>query len=83
ISYDYYLSPGPSEADAANDLMELAKINSGRPYFMLIHVRESSGMVRVKGILDRLGPEFEVIPLDIFMVMAGQNQTFENRFLQK
>jgi len=83
ISYDYYLSPGPSEADAANDIKELAKINSKRPYFMLIHVRESSNLVRVKGILDRLGPEFEVIPLDIFMTMAGQNQTYKERFLQK
>ena len=83
ISYDYYLSPTRAEADAVADLHELARINHKRPYFLLMHVRESSDVQRVKGILDKLGPEFELVPLDIFLKMAGKKPTFEERFLQK
>jgi hypothetical protein len=83
ISYDYYLSPTRLEADAVADLEELAVINSKRPYFLLVHVRESSDVKRVKGILDKLGPEFELVPLDIFLKMAGQEPTFKERFLDK
>ncbi len=83
VSYDYYLSPTRTEEDAVADLEELASINSKRPYFLLVHVRESSNVKRVKSILDRLGPEFELIPLDIFLKMAGRNSTFQERFLKK
>ncbi|MDZ7340604.1 MAG: GxGYxYP family putative glycoside hydrolase [candidate division KSB1 bacterium] len=83
ISYDYYLSPTIPEAEAVADLQELARINSARPYFLLIHVRESSDVKRVKGILDRLGKEFEVVPLDIFLKMAGHSPTFKEKFLTK
>jgi hypothetical protein len=40
MSFDYYLSPERAEGEAAADLEELAKIDSKRPYFLLIHVRE-------------------------------------------
>ena len=50
------------------------------PYFLLVHIRESSDIKRVKGILDKLGPEFEVVALDKFLVMAGQQPTFKERF---
>jgi len=83
ISYDYYLSPTRPEDDAVADLQELASINSQRPYFLLVHVRESSDVKRVKGILDKLGPEFEVVPLDIFITMAGKKPTFKERFLKR
>jgi hypothetical protein len=83
ISYDYYLSPVRPVADAVSDLHELAKINSNRPYFLLVHVRESSDIVRVKSISDKLGPEFEVVPLDIFIKMAGENPTYKERFMNK
>jgi hypothetical protein len=83
VSYDYYLSPVRPEADAVADLQELAAINAKRPYFLLVHVREWSDVRRVKGILDRLGPEFEVIPLDVFLSMAGEKPTFEERFLKR
>jgi hypothetical protein len=82
VSYDYYLSPSRPEADAAADLEELAALNARRPYFLLVHVREYSDIKRVKGILDRLGPEFEVVPLDAFLTMAGAEPTFEERLLQ-
>jgi hypothetical protein len=81
VSYDYYLSPVRPEAEAVADLEELASINAKRPYFLLVHVREYSDIKRVKGILDKLGSEFEVVPLDRFLAMAGAQPTFEERFL--
>jgi hypothetical protein len=83
ISYDYYLSPERPEADAVADLQELARINDRRPYFLLMHVRESSDIKRVKGILDKLGPDFEVVPLDRFLRMAGKVPTFKEKLLVK
>ncbi len=82
ISFDYYLSPHRPEADAVADLNELATLNDKRPYFLLVHVREYSDVKRVKGILDKLGPEFEVVPLDVFLTMAGTQPTFEKRVLE-
>ena len=55
-------------------------MNLARPYFLLVHVRENSDVARVKRITDRLGPDFEIIPLDIFLTMAGQNPTFQERY---
>jgi hypothetical protein len=83
MSYDYYLSPYRPEADAVADLQELANVNSARPYFLLVHVREYSDVKRVKGILDKLGPEFEVVPLDVFLTMAASKPTFKERYLKK
>ncbi len=83
VSYDYYLSPVRPEADAVADLQELATVNPKRPYFLLVHVREWSNVKRVKGILDKLGPEFEVVPLDVFLAMAGQQPTFQERYLHR
>jgi hypothetical protein len=83
ISFDYYLSETRPEAEAVADLKELANINKTRPYFLLIHVREWSGMDRVQKILDKLGPEFKVEPLDIFLKMAGNSPTFKEYYLKK
>jgi hypothetical protein len=81
VSYDYYLSPSRPEEEAVADLEELADINSQRPYFLLMHVRQWSDITRVKAILDQLGAEFEHVPLDVFLTMAGQQPTFEERYL--
>ena len=83
VSYDYYLSPVRPENVAVADLQELAAMNTARPYFLLVHVREWSDVKRVKGILDKLGSEFEVVPLDVFLAMAGANPTYEERFLEE
>jgi hypothetical protein len=82
ISFDYYLSEVRPEADAAADLMELARVNPRRPYFLLIHIREYSDLQRTKNILDKLGPGFETVPLDVFLKMAGTSPTFEERYLK-
>jgi hypothetical protein len=83
ISFDYYLSPDRPEADAAADLIELSSVNKKRPYFLLMHVRQWSDIKRVKRILDKLPENFEVVPLDIFLKMAGEAPTFEERFLRR
>jgi hypothetical protein len=80
ISFDYYLSPDRPESDAVADLQELAKLNPRRPYFLFVHVREWSSIQRVKSILDKLGPDFQVVPLDLFMKLAGQDPTFKERY---
>jgi hypothetical protein len=77
LSYDYYLSPNRPEADAVADLKELIALNSKRPYFLLMHVRESSNIERVKSILDKLGEDVEVVPLDVFLKMAAAKPTFK------
>ncbi len=82
VSYDYYLSAEKPEAEAAADLEELAALNNDRPYFLLVHVREYSDVARVKSICDKLSSEFEVVPLDVFLKMAGENPTFKERYME-
>ncbi len=81
ISYDYYLSPTRPEKDATADLEELIGMNPERPYFLAMHVRESSDVDRVKRILDDLGPDIEVVPMDVFMKLAAARPTFRTWFL--
>jgi len=82
VSYDYYLAAEKPEAEVVADLEELAAINSERPYFLLVHVRESSDIARVKSICDKLSENIEVLPLDIFLKMAGENPTFKEYYYQ-
>ena len=83
ISYDYYLAAEKPEAEVVADLQELAEINSDRPYFLSVHVRENSDVARVKSICDKLGSNVEIVPLDIFLKMAGENPTFKENYYQK
>ena len=80
VSYDYYLGEKRDSNEAVADLQELATLNAERPYFLLMHVRQWSDIKHVKGILERLGPEFEVVPLDLFLRMAAAEPTFKTRF---
>ena len=82
LSYDYYLSPTRDDEEAVADLHEIINMNKARPYFFLIHVRESSDIKRVKSLLDQLGPEIEIVPLDVFLKMAGNEPTFKTRYLE-
>jgi hypothetical protein len=82
LSYDYYLGPKKPVSEAAADLRELAKFNSDRPYFLLVHVRQSSDVSRVKSIYDLLGKEFEIVPLDVFIKLSGENPTFKEGYLR-
>ena len=80
VSFDYYLGENRPTEEAVADLQELARINSDRPYFLLLHVRQWSTIEHVKGILDQLGPEVEVVPLDVFLTLAANRPDFEPRF---
>ncbi|MBT3274447.1 MAG: hypothetical protein HN368_14920 [Spirochaetales bacterium] len=80
VSFDYYLSPTRPEKDATADIQELAAVNSKRPYFLLIHVRNFSDIRRVIRIVNDLPDGFEVIALDKFLTMAGENWTFGEWF---
>lgn len=81
ISYDYYLDENRPEKDATADLKELISLNKQRPYFLLLHVREWNNIDRVKRILDALGSDVEVVPLDIFLKLAGSQPTFKTRYM--
>ena len=84
VSYDYYLSAEKPEDEAASDLEELAAVNPPkRPYFLLVHVRENSDVASGESICDRLGPEFEVVPLDLFLTLAGEQPTFKQNGIWK
>ena len=82
LSYEYYLSPKRPEEDVVADLKELAVLNPQRPYYLLIHVRESSKLSRVGNILKQLGPDFEMVPLDVLVNMAGEEPTFKTRYFE-
>lgn len=80
ISYDYYLAAEKPEDEVVADLNELAAINSDLPYFLLVHVRENSDVARIKSICDKLNGNIELVPLDIFLRMAGENPTFKEYY---
>lgn len=83
ISYDYYLDENRPVDDAVSDLKELIALNKQRPYFLLLHVREFNTIDKVKKILNQLGPDTQVVPLDIFLKMAGNQPTFRTRYLEQ
>lgn len=80
MSYDYYLDEHRPVADAAADLDELMRLNPKRPYYLLVHVRESNSIKRVISIVDRLAEKPEVVPLDTFLKLAASNQTYKTRY---
>ncbi len=82
ISYDYYLDVNRPVEEAAADLEELIQLNPQRPYFMLIHIRESNTVEKVKKIFDSLTEPVEVVPVDVFMKLAASDQTYRTRYQQ-
>lgn len=82
LSYEYYLSPTRPKEEVIADLEELIWLNPKRPYYLLIHVRESSSIDRVADILGSLQEENEIVPIDVFFAIAGQAPTFRTRYKQ-
>ena len=80
ISYDYYLGLHRPADEAIADLEELIYLNKKRPYFLLIHVRESRSIDRVAEILDGLEEPVEIVPLDVFLKMAASAKTYQTRY---
>ncbi len=82
ISYDYYLAVDRPVDEAAADLEELIQLNPGRPYFLLMHVRESNTVEKVADILGRLSESVEVVPLDAFLQLAARAKTYQTHYQQ-
>ena len=80
MSYDYYLDEHRPEASAIADLDELARLNPKRPYYLLLHVRESNSIKRVISIMNGLEEKPEIVPLDTFLKLAASNQTYRTRY---
>jgi len=80
ISYDYYIDPRRPREEVAADLNELIAINSKRPYFLLVHVRESNDVNSLVEITRQLDGPVEIVPVDVFLKLAASNQTYTTRY---
>ena len=80
ISYDYYIDPRRPRDEVAADLNELIAINAKRPYFLLVHVRESNDVNSLVEITKQLDGPVEVVPVDVFLKLAASNKTYTTRF---
>ncbi|PTX94480.1 GxGYxYP domain-containing protein [Opitutus sp. ER46] len=80
ISYDYYLAVDRSIEEATADIEELIQLNDQRPYFLLMHVRESNTIEKVANIFSRLSERVEVVPMDVFLKLAASRKTYETNF---
>jgi hypothetical protein len=82
LSYDYYIDPKRPREEVTADLNELIALNSKRPYFLLVHVRESNDVNSLVEVVDNLEGPVEVKPLDVFLKLAASNKTYQTRFRQ-
>ena len=80
ISYDYYIDPRRPREEVTADLNELIALNPKRPYFLLVHVRESNDVNSLVEVIKQLTGPVEVVPLDTFMKFAASNQTYVTRY---
>jgi hypothetical protein len=69
-------------ADAAADLEEMIQLNPARPYFLLLHIRESNTIEKVSALLGSLSEPVEVVPLDVFLKLAASAQTYRTHYQQ-
>lgn len=82
LSYDYYIDPKRPREEVTADLNELIALNSKRPYFLLVHVRESNDVNSLVEVVKHLEGPVEVKPLDVFLKLAASAKTYETRFRQ-
>ena len=80
ISYDYYIDPRRPRAEVMADLNELIALNAKRPYFLLVHVRESNDVNSLIEITKQLEGPIEIVPVDVFLKLAASNQTYTKRY---
>jgi len=80
ISYDYYIDPRRPRPEVAADLNELIALNSKRPYFLLVHVRESNDVNSLVEVVSQLAGPVEVVPIDVFLKLAASNKTYTTRY---
>jgi hypothetical protein len=82
LSYDYYLDVNRPVEEARADLDELMALNPQRPYFLLMHVRETNTVEKVSATVNHLSEPVEVVPLDVFLKLAAGAQTYRTRYRQ-
>jgi len=58
----------------------LIALNTKRPYFCLVHVRESNDVNSLVEVIKNLHGPVEVVPLDTFMKLAADKQTYVTRY---
>ncbi|ACB76177.1 GxGYxYP domain-containing protein [Opitutus terrae] len=80
ISYDYYINPRRPREEVAADLNELIALNRVRPYFLLVHVRESNDVNSLVEITQQLDGPVEIVPLDVFLKLAASRKTYTTRY---
>ncbi|MSU23244.1 MAG: hypothetical protein EXS32_05400 [Opitutus sp.] len=80
ISYDYYIDPRRPREEVAADLNELIAINAKRPYFLLVHVRESNDVNSLVEVTKQLDGPVEIVPVDVFLKLAASNKTYTTRY---
>lgn len=80
LSYDYYLDVNRPVDEAAADIEELISINTQRPYFLLMHIRESNTVEKVASIFGKLSEPVEVVPMDVFLKLAASKKTYRTNY---
>jgi len=80
ISYDYYIDPRRPREEVAADMDELIALNTKRPYFLLVHVRESNDVNSLVNVIKQLTGPVEVVPVDTFMKLAADKKTYTTRY---
>ncbi|MEI7553491.1 MAG: GxGYxYP domain-containing protein [Verrucomicrobiota bacterium] len=80
ISYDYYIDPRRPRAEVTADLNELIALNAKRPYFLLVHVRESNDVNSLIQVTKQLEGPVAIVPVDVFLKLAASNQTYTTRY---
>jgi len=80
LSYDYYIDPRRPREEVAADLAELIALNTKRPYFLLVHVRESNDVNSLVEVVKRLDGPVEVVPVDLLLKLAASRQTYTTRY---
>lgn len=80
ISYDYYIDPRRPREEVAADLNELIALNAKRPYFLLVHVRESNDVNSLVEVTKQLDGPVEIVPLDVFLKLAASDKTYTTRY---
>lgn len=80
LSYEYYIDPRRPRAEVAADLNELIALNAARPYFLLVHVRESNDVNSLVEVVKQLDGPVEVVPLDVFLKLAASKKTYTTRY---
>ncbi len=76
ISYDLYIDPLRPRAEVLADMNEMIAVNPQRPYFLLVHVRESNDVASLVGMVPHLHGDVEVVPVDKFLKLAASAKTY-------